>query len=124
MRVAFDVDDTLWKIRRQKTPKGQRYDQVPDYDMIAVLRWFYENGDQVYVWSAGGMDYAQQIVNKLGLDDMVTVVPKRGWPTEGGGGSDMKIAPDMDIVFDDEVVTLGKVNVQVKRDKENFGPKE
>jgi len=95
--VAFDIDDTLWKVRPDQK------DQVPDYDLIAVLRWFYQNGDDVFVWSAGGIDYAVTIVKKLGLDEMVTVIAK---------GS-MKV----DLAFDDCETELGKVDIQVNREK-------
>ena len=118
MRIAFDLDDTLWKVIhgcsddcefRQQHPSERICDvhlrttkQVPDYELIAVLKWFYQNGDYIHVWSAGGVDYAQTIVDKLGLEKMVTVIPK--------GSSE-----DMDLTFDDEAVTLGKVNIKVKR---------
>jgi|2_EtaG_2_1085320.scaffolds.fasta_scaffold81561_3 hypothetical protein len=97
--IAFDIDDTLWKCRRKQM------DQVPDYDLINILIWFYNNGDNVYVWSAGGMDYALQIVTKLGLDDMVTILDK-----------DKK--HDMDICFDDEQVNLAKINIHISRKHE------
>lgn len=108
MRIAFDVDDTLWKVVR--TPEGDTVGrQVPDYDLIAVLRWFKSNGDEVFVWSAGGVDYAQQIVDKLGLTDMCTVIPKRDIVH-------MEPGKFIDIAFDDMPdVALGKVNVHVKR---------
>lgn len=98
MNIAFDIDDTLWKIRKEEG----FMDQVPDYDLIQVLRWFYQNGDTIYFWSAGGEDYCQTIVTKLGLDEYGTVIEK---------GS---IQPD--IAFDDMEVSLGKVNVRVRRE--------
>jgi hypothetical protein len=101
-KIAFDIDDTLWKI----DVKHKR--QVPDYDLIQVLRWFVANGDEVFVWSAGGMDYAQTIVDKLGLTDHVTVIPKNGYPE----GKDEEI----NIAFDDVEVGLATVNVKVKRE--------
>lgn len=100
INICFDVDDTLWKIR----PK--HHDQVPDYDLIQVLRWFHKNGDNVYVWSGGGVDYAKMIVRKLGLDDMVKVISKPPL---------YKNDPKIDLVFDDEEITLGKVNIEVYR---------
>lgn len=96
LKVAFDIDDTLWKIRRDHG------DQVPDYDLIAVLRWFYKNGDKVFVWSAGGVDYAKSIVRRLGLDDMVEVIVKEK-------------RNDIDVAFDDAETGLAKVDVPVKR---------
>ncbi|MFA5396025.1 MAG: hypothetical protein WC346_08470 [Methanogenium sp.] len=96
MRVCFDIDDTLYKIRMDKR------DQVPDYDLIQVLRWFCQNGDDVYVWSAGGIEYAKVFVQKLGLDDIVTVVEKGSFKP--------------DIAFDDCETKLGRVDIKVKRE--------
>ena len=45
----------------------------------------------MYVWSAGGVQYAQQIVDKLGLSELVTVVPKQ---------EDLRMIPHL--TFDDE----------------------
>jgi predicted phosphoribosyltransferase len=100
MRIAFDIDDTLYKV------SDDRKRQVPDYELIQVLRWFYNNGNTILVWSAGGIDYAQQIVDKLGLTLMVTVIRK-------GAADDSRGV--IDICFDDETVTNGIVNVKVKR---------
>ena len=95
MKIAFDIDDTLFKIRVNKR------DQVPDYDLIQVLKWFYQNGDEIYVWSAGGIDYTENFVKKMGLDDMVAVIRK---------GS-IKV----DIAFDDEETNLAIVDVKINR---------
>ena len=120
IRVAFDIDDTIWKVYREspecdKMPQScvrtktgycdfhkPKLHQAPDYDLIQVLRWFYDNGDRVYIWSAGGVDYAETIVKKLGLTKLVTVISKRS-------------GEDMDIVFDDQDTKLGKVDVRVNR---------
>jgi len=96
LKVCFDIDDTLYKIRLHKR------DQVPDYDLIQVLRWFCQNGDEVFVWSAGGIEYANIFVRKLGLDDIVTVVEKGSFKP--------------DIAFDDCETKLGKVDVRIKRE--------
>lgn len=102
-KIAFDIDDTLYKIRKEER------DQVPDYDLIQVLRWFYNNGDDVYVWSAGGIDYAKTFVKKLGLDKMVTVIPKVAL------GDDSN-PHQIDIAFDDCETKLAKVDIQIKRE--------
>lgn len=104
MKIAFDIDDTLWKIRIYKTNGTVVGDQVPDFDLIQVLRWFVANGDDVYVWSAGGVPYAQQIVDKLGLSEFVTVVPKQ---------EDPRFIPDL--TFDDEPIKIGMVNCKIRR---------
>ena len=102
MRIAYDIDDTLWKIDRKY------HNQVPDYDLIQVLRWFVNNGDEVFVWSAGGIEYANTIVMKLGLTDMVKVIPK------GKFGNKQL---DIDITFDDDShEQIGKVNVIINRE--------
>lgn len=95
MKICFDIDDTLYKIRLD------RRDQVPDYDLIQVLRWFHKNGDEVFVWSAGGIDYAETFVKKFGLDDLVTVVTKGSFKP--------------DIAFDDCETNLAKVDVRINR---------
>jgi hypothetical protein len=105
LAVCFDVDDTIWKIDHK------HHIQVPDYDLIQVLRWFVANGDEVFVWSAGGCEYAQIIVGKLGLTDMVKVIPKGAL-----GNKQLNI----DLTFDDDChEAIGKVNVVVKREQPN-----
>ena len=100
MKIAFDIDGTLYKISED------RKSQVPDYDLIQVLRWFAANGDDVYVWSGGGTDYAQLIVDRLGLSEVVKCIPKLKL------GDD---TPVMDCTFDDEIIKNGKANIRVKR---------
>ena len=103
MKIAFDIDDTLYKCRRTH-PGGQ----FPDYDLIQVLRWFYSNGDYIFVWSAGGVEYAKQIVEKLGLERMVSVIPK----VKLGDDSNPH---EIDIAFDDCETKLAKIDVVVRR---------
>lgn len=104
--VAFDIDHTLWKVVEYQNNGKWMKRQVPDYALGAVLHWFYNNGDKIYVWSAGGVDYAQQIVDKLGFTDMVEIMPKGNWNGR----------PHIDLCFDDEDVELARTNIQVKRD--------
>lgn len=108
MKIAFDVDDTLMRYERDKDNPSYGM-PVPDHDLIAVLRWFYNNGDTVYIWSGGGVDYAQQIANKLGLGGMVTIIPKTTLYDDSNPNK-------IDIAFDDSETKLGKVDVLVKRD--------
>lgn len=105
-KIAFDIDHTIWKIVKGNDGKMH---QVPDYDLIQVLRWFHANGDEVYIWSAGGVDYAKMIAHKLGFDTFVTVIAKGiyGEPESG-----LKI----DLCFDDEEVNLASVNIRVSRE--------
>lgn len=99
MKVAFDIDDTLI-IPLVAFEKKSIYD-VPNYNVIAIYRWFQENGDYMIVWSGGGIDYAKMWAEKLGLfPDEIRVKQK---------------SDDVDIAFDDCDVDLGKVNIKVKR---------
>lgn len=99
MKIAFDIDDTLI-IPLVALDKKSMYD-VPNYNVIAVYRWFQENGAYMIVWSGGGIDYARHWADKMGLfPDEVREKTK---------------GEDIDIVFDDCDVDLGKVNIKVKR---------
>lgn len=100
LNIAFDIDDTIWKINA----KMRR--QEPDYKLINVLLWFVENGDNVFVWSAGGVDYAKTIAAKLGLDEYVRIIPK---PDLYGKN------PKIQLCFDDSEVALGNETVLVYR---------
>ena len=111
-KIAFDIDDTLYKVRIRKVDGRDIGDQVPDYDLIQVLRWFYNNEDEIFVWSGGGIDYAQTIVDKLGLTSMVTVIPKVEL-------YDKSNSQNIDIAFDDEETRLAKVDIKVKRPNYN-----
>lgn len=100
LNVAFDLDDTLWKVNY----KMKR--QEPDYKLINVLLWFVENGDNVFIWSAGGMDYCKIITAKLGIDEYVKIISKPDL-----GKSDQKI----DLSFDDSEIGLARTNCLVYR---------
>lgn len=99
MKIAFDIDDTLI-IPLVALDKKSMYD-VPNFNVIAIYRWFQENGAHMIIWSGGGIDYAKMWSDKLGLfPDEIRVKEK---------------ADDIDIAFDDCDVDLGKVNIKVKR---------
>lgn len=87
--VAFDIDGTLLNP-----------DNTPNYRVIDILLWFVENNDDVFIWSGGGMEYAERIARRLGLHTMITVIPKDA-------------SMNIDLTFDDQDVTLGKVNIRI-----------
>lgn len=91
VKVAFDVDGTL--IRESD------YGSVPRYEIIELLRWFDRNNNEVYIWSGGGVDYAQRWSEKLGLT-CAKIIPKEA-------------NESIDIAFDDEDVMLGVLNIKV-----------
>jgi hypothetical protein len=91
--IAFDVDGTLiW----QEGIVGEIPD-TPRYDVINLFNIFEKLHFEMYVWSGGGLDYAQRWCNKLGL--RATVVEKASFRP--------------DIAVDDQFVDLGKVNIKV-----------
>lgn len=95
MKIAFDVDDTL--IVQDAT--GGR--DVPNYDTIAVYRWFQAQGYYMIIWSGSGQDYARKWAEKLGLT-----------PNEIRVKS---VSNDVDIAFDDmRSANLGKVTVHAR----------
>lgn len=95
--VAFDTDDTILV-----PPCATGLDiDTPNYDTIAVYKWFQDQGCHMIIWSGSGIDWAKRWSEKLGLDpDEIRIKQK---------------ADDIDIAFDDMDVDLAKVNVKVKR---------
>ncbi len=101
-KIAFDIDNTLAKIVLQ----NDKVTQIPDYDLIQNLKWFVSNGDEVFAWSGGGVDYVKMWLTRLGLSDIVKAIPKVAFG---------KTHPDIDIAFDDAESNLAKVTIRVKR---------
>jgi len=110
MRIAFDIDDTL--IVPSVVTKTR---DTPNYDTIAIYKWFQAQGHTMILWSGSGIDWARTWGEKLGLNpDAVIVKDKKGC---------------IDIAFDDCDVDLAKVNVKVKRfnneiSRKNWNKKE
>lgn len=98
--VAFDVDDTLII---PSVVTGNR--DIPNYETIAVYRWFQAQGCHMVIWSGSGVDWAQTWGEKLGLKP--DEIRRKG---EG----------HVDIAFDDMEVKLGTVNVKVGRVANNI----
>ena len=89
--VAFDVDGTL--IDFEDRPRQEVIDKLIDHR---------RKGDIVYVWSGGGVEYAERWVERLNLGRYVhAVIAKQMY----------KVKPD--IAYDDAEVKLGKKNIQV-----------
>ena len=97
LKIAFDVDDTLII---PSVATGLDID-TPNYDTIALYRWFQAQGNYMIIWSGSGVDWATRWSEKLGLkpDD---IRPKEA-------------SIDIDIAFDDCDVDLARVNVRVSR---------
>ena len=100
LKIAFDVDDTL--IVPRVATKGDY--EVPNYENIAIYKFFQGQGHHMIVWSGSGKDWAETWSEKLGL-----------FPDECFSKADSLRPRDVDIAFDDCDVELAKVNVKVKR---------
>ena len=106
MVICFDVDDTLIV---PSVATGLDMD-TPNYETIAVYKWFQKQGAYMIVWSGGGMDWARTWADKLGLKpDEIRVKEK---------------SEDIDICFDDCIVDLAKVNIRVQRFKNSVSRKD
>ena len=105
MTIAFDVDDTLII---PAIATGMQID-TPNYENIAIFKWFQAQGNTMIIWSGGGIEYAKMWANKLGLEAEIRLKTKK---------------PDIDIAFDDCDIDLAKVNVKVKRLNNGISRKE
>lgn len=106
MKIAFDVDDTIL-VPSIATGLGL---DTPNYETIAIYRWFQSQGHHMIIWSGSGLDWATRWAEKLGLaPDEIRVKGK---------------SDDIDIAFDDCEVDLAKVNVRVRRINNGVSRKE
>lgn len=97
MRIAFDIDDTLII---PSVATGLDRD-TPNYETIAIYKWFQEQGHEMILWSGSGMDWAQTWGEKLGLTPFEVRVKQ--------------FDPSIDLAFDDCDVLLATLNIKVKR---------
>lgn len=110
MNVAFDVDDTLYEVVYEfRNGIDIPIRQIPDYDLIHILKWHLRNGDKVFVWSAGGIEYATSICEKLGIESHVKIIEKSLSSAEDHS---------INLTYDDQAVNLGQFNILVKRSTE------
>ena len=106
MKIAFDVDDTLII---PPCVTGAKID-TPNYETIALYKWFQSQGHQMIIWSGSGIDWAYNWAEKLGLQPCEIRVKQK--------------SEDVDLCFDDCDVDLAKVNIKVKRLKNNISREE
>jgi len=96
LTIGFDIDDTIL-IPGIVTESGR---EAPNYEVIAVYRFFQEQGHHMVLWSGSGVDWATTWGEKFNLNP--DEVRRKG---EG----------HVDICFDDCDVEIATVNVKVKR---------
>lgn len=90
LRIAFDVDGTL--ITEDYTRA------VPRYDIIRLFHWFSREGHTMFIWSGGGMNYAEQWRDRLGLEAVIL---------------EKKAGQNIDIAVDDCECDLATVHIFV-----------
>ena len=93
LTVAFDIDDTLI-VPGEATGLGR---DTPNYETIAIYRWFQAQGHSMILWSGSGVDWARTWGEKLGLVPFTVRMKQK--------------SEDIDMAFDDCDVDLAKVNV-------------
>lgn len=109
LTVAFDIDDTLL-VPSLVMGNGVSGENVPNYEVIAVLRWFQLQGAHIILWSGSGVDWAKRWGEKFGLEPFEVRVKQK--------------SEDVDICFDDCIVDLARVNVRVGRIKNSISRSE
>jgi hypothetical protein len=102
LNIAFDIDDTLII---PSVATGLDRD-TPNYENISIYKWFQSQGHNMILWSGSGIDWAKTWGEKLGL------IPFEVRKKEK--------SEDIDLAFDDCDVDLGKINIKVKRVKNNI----
>ena len=113
MRIAIDVDDTLWKLVEDTDPRvegvgavcscGMKVKQEVDTNMVALVHSLVVD-HEVFLWSAGGVDYVKNWIKRFApaWEYLVQVIPK-----EAGHS--------IDLCIDDQEVTLATTLLRVKR---------
>lgn len=109
LTIAFDVDDTLL-VPSVVMGNGVSGDNVPNYEVIAIFRFFQAQGHRMIIWSGSGCDWAKRWGEKFGLEPFEVRMKQK--------------CDDIDIAFDDCDVELAKVNVKVRRIENRISRKE
>lgn len=112
MIIAFDVDDTLI------IPSVATWlpADTPNYENIAIYRWFQSQWHTMVIWSGWWIEYARMWADKLWLKPDMILEKKLKF--------NMFWTNEIDLCFDDCDVDLAKVNIKVKRLNNHISRKE
>jgi FMN phosphatase YigB (HAD superfamily) len=103
--IAFDIDGTIYGSHFMH--KGEPVLNLKTVQLMELLRNHIKNS-KIIVWSGGGKEYAESILTKFGLDDLVDRCYSKSEYDEVIDGT-------VDIAFDDEVsFDMARVNLIVK----------
>lgn len=112
MVIAFDVDDTLI------IPSVATWLPIdtPNYETIAIYKWFQSQWHYMVIWSWWWVDYARMWAVKLWLQPN-EILEKKLYKNQ-------LWTSYIDICFDDCDVDLAIVNIKVKRLNNSISRKE
>ena len=88
MKIAFDIDDTIL-VPSVVSASG---DNVPNYEVIAVYRFFQAQGHEMILWSGSGIDWAKRWGEKFGLEPFIVRVKEKSEDVELLTAPEQKIA--------------------------------
>jgi hypothetical protein len=108
LKIAVDVDGTLIS---SKPPYTGWYSQnaqvpIPRKDVLDKIREHCLAGDEVWIWSGGGKEYAESIARHIDLENMKGIKIAGYMSKVWNDGS-------FDIAYDDEIVNLAQKNIQI-----------
>src|SRR3989304_2699248 len=91
--IAVDIDGTIWGNHLGTRVEGNSLN-LPIAHLMEILHKYFKN-TRIIVWSGGGKEYAESIVNKFGLNKYVDGV-------YGKHEYDETIDGEVDIAIDDQ----------------------
>lgn len=91
--IAFDIDGTIWGNTLGSHVEGNSLN-LPIAHLMEILHKYFKN-TKIIVWSGGGKEYAENIVNKFGLTKYVDAC-------YGKHEYDETIYGEVDIAIDDQ----------------------
>lgn len=99
LTVAFDCDETLWV----NSPYGD--DGHPNLPMVSFFKTFQKLGCEMYIWSAAGVEWAEEVMKNCGLSAIIVEKPPLGTDKHK-----QKFLPDIAV---DDWEDLGKMTLFV-----------
>lgn len=104
--IAFDIDGTIWGNALGSRVEGNSLN-LPVAHLMEILSKYMKN-TKIIVWSGGGKEYAESIVNKFGLNKYVSSCHDKHLYDETIHGV-------VSIAFDDQhEFSMAKINLIVR----------
>lgn len=125
MVVMFDVDDTLvvWDFPKELDEQAITFDNfgvnvrlLPHYKHIDQMKRHAARGHMIYVWSAGGHEWAGEVIKTLGLEKYVNhIMSKPQWYYDDLRAEEF--LPEINRVYYDPLTKLEKTVSYVLEDE-------